>query len=139
MRPNFWILVGIISRKEMSDNLRDRRSVFNALLSVLLNPLLYIVLFGFLNRSFADQVEQTLQLPVVGAQNAPNLVAFLDQYNVDILPPPADPRAAVQNGEADVVLVIPDAYAASFSAGEPASVELIQDESNQGQAWPGSG
>lgn len=137
MRPNFWILVGIISRKEMSDNLRDRRSVFNALLSVLLNPLLYIVLFGFLNRSFADQVEQTLQLPVVGAQNAPNLVAFLDQYNVDILPPPADPRAAVQNGEADVVLVIPDAYAVSFSAGEPASVELIQDESNQGTSVAG--
>lgn len=137
MRPNFWKLVGIISRKEMADNLRDRRSVFNALLSVLLNPLLYIVLFGFLNRSFAEQVEQTLQLPVVGAQNAPNLVAFLDQYNVDILPPPADPRAAVQNGEADVVLVIPDTFATSFSQGEPAEVELIQDESNQGTSVAG--
>ena len=103
-----WLLVGIISRKEAVDNLRDRRSVFNALLSVLLNPLLYIVLFGFLNRAFADQVEQTLQLPVVGVANAPNLVAFLDMYNVDILTPPADVRAAVQNGDVDMVLIISD-------------------------------
>lgn len=132
MRPRTWSLVGIISRKEAVDNLRDRRSVFNALLSVLLNPLLYIVLFGFLNRSFSEQAEQTLQLPVVGAANAPNLVAFLDMYNVDILPPPADPRTAVQNGDADVVLIIPDDYAAAFSRGEPAPVELMRDESNQG-------
>lgn len=136
MRPNTWSLIGIISRKEMVDNLRDRRSVFNALLSVLLNPLLYIVLFGFLNRSFAEQTEQTLQLPVVGAENAPNLVAFLDQYNVDILPPPDDPRAAVQSGEVDVVLVIPDNFAEAFSQGEPAPVELIRDASNQGTSVP---
>ncbi|MBK8986654.1 MAG: ABC transporter permease [Chloroflexi bacterium] len=127
-----WSLVGIISRKEAVDNLRDRRSVFNALLSVLLNPLLYIVLFGFLNRSFSEQAEQTLRLPVVGAENAPNLVAFLDMYNVDILPPPADPYTAVQNGTADLVLIIPNTYGAAFSRGEPAAVELLRDESNQG-------
>jgi sodium transport system permease protein len=127
-----WSLVGVISRKEALDNLRDRRSVFNALLSVLLNPVLYIVLFGFMNRAFAEQVEQTLQLPVAGAANAPNLVAFLDMHNVDILPPPADPHTAVQNGSADVVLIIPDEYAAAFSRGEPAPVELLRDESNQG-------
>ncbi|MFO7681773.1 MAG: ABC transporter permease [Chloroflexota bacterium] len=130
MRP--WSLLGIISRKEAVDNLRDRRSVFNALLSVLLNPLLYIVLFGFLNRAFADQVEQTLQLPVVGAANAPNLIAFLDMYNVDILSPPTDARAAVKNGEVDMVLIIPETYAEAFTQGEPALVELLRDESNQG-------
>lgn len=132
MGVNALSLIGVIGRKELVDNLRDRRSVFNALLSVLLNPLLYIILFGFLNRAFTEQSEQTLQLPVVGAENAPNLIAFLDQYNVDILPPPADPRAAVQSGEVDLVLVIPDAFAAAFSRGEPAPVELIQDVSNQG-------
>jgi sodium transport system permease protein len=127
-----WLLVGIIGRKEAVDNLRDRRSVFNALLSVLLNPLLYIVMFGFLNRAFADQVEQALQLPVVGAANAPNLVAFLDMYNLDILPPPDDPYTAVQSGEVDMVLIIPESYAAAFAQGEPAMVELVRDESNQG-------
>ncbi len=132
MGVNALSLIGVIGRKELVDNLRDRRSVFNALLSVLLNPLLYIILFGFLNRTFTEQSEQTLQLPVVGVENAPNLIAFLDQYNVDILPPPADPRAAVQSGEVDLVLVIPDAFAAAFSRGEPAPVELIQDVSNQG-------
>ena len=127
-----WSLVGIISRKEAVDNLRDRRSVFNALLSVLLNPLLYIVLFGFLNRAFADQVEQTLQLPVVGVANAPNLVAFLDMYNVDILSPPPMCGRRWKNGDVDMVLIIPDTYAEAFAQGEPALVELLRDESNQG-------
>ncbi|MCA9972248.1 MAG: ABC transporter permease [Anaerolineales bacterium] len=131
-----WRTIWTITRKETIDNIRDRRSVFNALLSVLMNPLLYIVLFGFMNRAFSEQAEQALQLPVVGAEHAPNLVAFLDQYNVDILPPPADPAAAVLAGDVDVVLVIPESFGAAFTAGEPAPVQLLRDESNQGSSIP---
>lgn len=131
-----WRTIWTITRKETIDNIRDRRSVFNALLSVLMNPLLYIVLFGFMNRAFSEQAEQALQLPVVGAEHAPNLVAFLDQYNVDILPPPDDPAAAVLAGDVDVVLVIPESFGAAFTAGEPAPVQLLRDESNQGSSIP---
>lgn len=129
-------LIWTITRKEAVDNLRDRRSVFNALLSVMLNPLLYIAMFGFLNRAFADQVEQTLQLHVVGMEHAPNLVAFLDQNNVDILPAPEDPEAAVLAGDVDVVLVIPDDFAEAFAEGRPSPVQIIRDESNQGASVP---
>lgn len=131
-----WQQIWVITQKEIVDNFRDRRAVFNALLSVLLNPILYIVLFGFLNSAFSEQAEQALQLPVVGAENAPNLIAFLDQYNVDILPPPSDPEAAILAGDADVILVIPTDFGAAFTAGEPAPVQLLRDESNQGADIP---
>ncbi len=70
---HIWTVV----RKETIDNLRDRRAMFNALFAVLFNPILYIFLFGFLNRTFSDQAERPLHLPVVGADYAPNLVQYL--------------------------------------------------------------
>ncbi|MCI0397610.1 MAG: ABC transporter permease, partial [Chloroflexi bacterium] len=85
---------------------------------------------GFVNRSVSQQAERPLQLPVVGAAHAPNLVAYLEQNNVEILAAPAEPEAAVRSGEADVILVIPDSYGESFSSGRPAPVQLLADESN---------
>ena len=127
-----WRTIRTITGKEITDNFRDRRSIFNALFSVMINPVLYIALFGFMNRAFSDQAAQILQLPVIGADNAPNLVAFLDQQNVDILPPPEDPTAALLAGEVDVVLVIGDGFGEAFAKGEPAPIQIMRDESNDG-------
>ncbi len=118
--------------KETVDNSRDRRAVFNALFAVLFNPLLYIFLFGFMNRAFSDQAQRVLHLPVAGAENGPNLVQFLEQNEVIILPGPSDPETAVRNGDVEFVLVIPEEFGESFQDGVPATVRLIEDESNQG-------
>lgn len=134
MLRRIWIVI----RKETIDNLRDRRSVGNALFAVLLNPLLYIVLFGFLNRTFTEQAERPLELYVTGAANAPNLIQFLDQNNVDIREAPEDAEAAVRRGDLSVVLVIPDDFGERFRDGEPAQVQLIVDESNQSASVPSS-
>jgi sodium transport system permease protein len=127
MLRRLWTIV----EKEIVDNLRDRRSVGNALFAVLINPLLYVVLFGFLNRAFTEQAERPLALHVLGAANAPNLVQFLDQNNVDILAAPADAEEAVRRGDLAVVLVIPDDFGEAFTRGAPAQVRLLVDDSNQ--------
>ena len=127
MLRRLWIIV----QKEIVDNLRDRRSVGNALFAVLINPLLYVVLFGFLNRTFTEQAERPLALHVLGAANAPNLVQFLDQNNVDILEAPADAEEAVRRGDLAVVLVIPDEFGEAFTRAAPAQVRLLVDDSNQ--------
>jgi len=123
--------IAIVIHKEIVDNLRDRRSVANALLTVLINPLLYVLLFGFLNRTFTEQIERALPLHVLGAANAPNLVQFLNQNNVDILEAPADAEDAVRRGDLDIVLVIPEEFGEQFTRGEPARVQLLIDESSQ--------
>jgi sodium transport system permease protein len=134
MFSRIWVII----RKEIVDNLRDRRSVGNALFAVLVNPLLYVVLFGFLNRTFTEQAERALSLYVSGAANAPNLVQFLDQNNVDILEAPDDAEDAVRRGDLDVVLVIPEEFGERFSRGEPAEVQLLIDESSQSSNIPSS-
>ncbi|MBP6015711.1 MAG: ABC transporter permease [Candidatus Promineofilum sp.] len=134
MLRRMWVII----QKEIVDNMRDRRSVGNALFAVLLNPLLYVVLFGFLNRTFTEQAERALALPVVGAIHAPNLIQFLDQNNIDIVDAPEDAETAVRRGDLDVVLVIPEEFGKQFRDGRPAQVQLLIDQSSQSSSLPSS-
>ena len=132
MLKRLWVII----HKELLDNMRDRRSVGNALFTVLLNPLIYIVLFGFMNRAFSEQIERPLELYVSGAQYAPNLIQFLEQNNVNILEAPEDAETAVRRGDLAVVLIIPETFDEQFRRGEPAQVQLLVDETSQSGSVP---
>ena len=121
----------IVMRKEVVDNLRDRRTLAAALFYPLLGPVLLVALLTVIGRSFSDQAESPLELPLVGAERAPNLVRFLEQHGAEILPGPVDPQAAVKAGDVDLVLVIPEDFAQQFRAGDPATLQLINDDSRQ--------
>ncbi len=120
-----------VMRKETVDNVRDRRAMFNAFYAVLFNPIFYIILFGFINRTFSEQIERTIHLPVAGVNNAPNLVGYLEQNNVVIIPALENPEAAVRSGDLDLVLVIPDDYGEKFSGGRPSPVQLVHDSTDE--------
>jgi sodium transport system permease protein len=126
----------VVLHKEVVDNLRDRRALFGAVLYPLLGPVLMIVLLAVVGRTFSEQGESPLELPLSGAQHAPDLVAFLRQHEVRVRPAPADPEAAVARGAVSVVLVIPPGYGADLDAGRPATVRLVVDDSRQTAAVP---
>jgi sodium transport system permease protein len=123
--------VKIVFQKEVIDNLRDRRALSSTLLGTLIGPALMLLLFFVIGRTFSEQTEKPLELPVVGAEHAPNLIAFLQQNNVELLPPPEDPEAQVRVGDYDVVLVIPPEFGENLGRGIPATVRLVVDESRQ--------
>jgi sodium transport system permease protein len=119
-----------ILRKELLDAFRDRRMV---LVAFVVMPLAIPLVLAGANalgaRKQAQQMEGTLQLPIVGAPHAPNLVRWLESHNVNALPPPADVDAAVRTQEHDVVLRIDEKYGEDWRAGRPAQVEIIFDSS----------
>src|SRR4051812_37055521 len=123
--------VPIVFQKEIRDSLRDRRTLFGAVFYPLLGPLIMLLLFSVIGRVTADQSDRPLALPVVGAQNAPNLVAFLREAGVETRPAPAAPRGEARAGNADGVLVTPATFAADFKVGRPAALQLILDNSRQ--------
>ncbi len=124
--------VWIIFKKELIDNLRDRRSVSSALVTPVLMPLMIVSLLIVMGRTLlADPQEKPLQLPVIGAEYAPALIAYFQQNNVEIIPAPVDPETAVKNGDVDVVLVISEDYAAKLAEGLPAPVQVVVDTSRQ--------
>ena len=128
---------GTVYQKEVRENLRDRRSLFNSvLLGPILFPILFIGLAYFTSSKQQERVEQVLEVPVAGAQNAPNLVSFLEQQGVVIQPAPADPEASVSSQEVQVIIRIPVQFAEQWNAGEPAVVELIADPSRRESEIP---
>jgi sodium transport system permease protein len=124
--------IGIVFGKEVLDNLRDRRTLGSAVLGALLGPLLILMIIIILGQVFFKEGSQKpLILPVAGAEHAPNLIQFLQQQKATIVPAPADPQTAVRNGDVELVLVIPPDYAEDFAAGQPATVQIVEDSSRQ--------
>jgi sodium transport system permease protein len=121
-------VVGVVFTKEVIDNLRDRRTVMSTLLfGALLGPLVFAVIFNLMIDQQISQAEETLVLPVAGAEHAPNLMAYLRRSGAEISVAPDDPEAAVSARDLDFVLRIDSGFGAAWRAGEPAVVELIAD------------
>ena len=124
-----WLTV---FRKETTENLRDRRTVLNSLLwGPLFGPLLFVILIGFVMDKATERAEKPLELPVAGAEHAPNLVAFLRQNDIAIEAAPADPEQAIRDQDEEVILRIGPAFAERWTDGRPAPLELIFDGSRQ--------
>jgi len=124
--------IGIVFGKEVLDNLRDRRTLGSAVIGALLGPLLILMIIIILGQVFfREGAAKPLTLPVIGAERAPNLIAFLQQQNAQIVPGPADPETAVRNGDVELVLIIPPEYPEDFAAGRPAAVRIVEDSSRQ--------
>ena len=121
----------VIFQKEMVDNLRDYRSWMTGLFWALFGPLLLGGMITLLGNTFREKVEESLLLPVSGAENAPSLIAFLKQQDILIEAAPADPEAAVIAGDINVVLIIPSDYGDDFAAGNTARLQLVFDSTRQ--------
>ena len=127
-------VVFTVFAKEVVDNFRDRRTLASALL---MGPLFGPILFAFvinlsIERSLSD-VEKTLEVPVIGAEHAPNLIRYLESRNLKIIAGPETREAAlagVKSGLQDIVVLIPGSYGEQLAESMPAKVELISDQAN---------
>ena len=129
--------LGTVFKKEVRENLRDRRSLFNSvLLGPILFPILFIGLAYFTGSKQQERAEEVLEIPVVGSENAPNLVNFLKQQGVVIQQAPGDPEAAVRSQDVQVIIRIPGEFAQQWTDGEPAVVEVIADPSRRESRIP---
>ena len=126
--------IGTVFRKEILDNVRDRRTLFSALVfGPLFGPALFAVLVSVMLEQTLAQLDEGLELPVTGSEHAPNLMAFLQRYDITPQPGPADlatARQQVRDGDEDVVLWIEADYGEALASGEPARLTLVYDQSN---------
>jgi len=126
-----------VAKKELLDLFRDRRTMLLGLLmGPLVIPALILGMGSMAEKKARTQLESTLQLPVIGAEHAPNLVAFLGGRNIAVQPAPEDPDALVRDQDADVVLRIDPEYGTQWRGSRPAQVELIYDSSRQDSRIP---
>ena len=118
----------VVFRKELKDAVRDRRAIYSVLFGSLLGPLMV----GFMMNSLADRQRrlEEITIPVVGMEYAPALVEWLRQQSgVQVVPGPEDAEDAVRGRRDDVVVVVPEDYAARFRSSKPVDVQVISDGS----------
>ena len=129
---NMFRTVFTVMRKELRDLSRDRRTLA---LALFLGPLLYPALMlgmGYLTENrIRTQVDKTLEIPMVGAEHAPNLVKFLATNGITAKAAPANLDAALRSQEIDAALRISPDYAEDWRNGRPALVEIIRDSTRR--------
>jgi len=123
-----------VCRKEVLETLRERRVLISLLLGPLFGPVLFAVLINMTVSRNVSSAEETLQVPMLGAERAPNLVAYLNARGIerrDDTVVTSVERAAelVATGEHDVVLAIDEAFGEDFGTDRAARVTLIFDRS----------
>jgi sodium transport system permease protein len=125
-----------VFQKEVMDNFRDRRVLLTALLmGPLFGPILFAFVINMTVKQSMSDASQSVDVPVIGQEHAPNLVRFMNSRNLDVVDGPEDIEAAMQavkDGIHDVVVVIPPEIGEQLADGVPATVEVVSDQANSG-------
>ena len=120
--------------KEFRENLRERRTLLSALiLGPLLGPLLFAAALSMNIEQGTVKNDRPVALAVSHADRAPNLLAFLHEYGVDVKRVDADDagaRSAIHDHRETLVLLIPEQFGKRLDSGEPAALVLYADSSD---------
>ena len=120
--------------KEVVDNFRDRRTLMSALLmGPLFGPILFAFIINLSVKQSLSNANESLDLPVIGSEHAPNLMSYLESNNIVVVEGPESRSAAIDsvaNGEHDVVVVIPETFGENLANMVPATIEVITDRAN---------
>ena len=78
-------------RKEVTENFRDRRTLFSALLfGPLFGPFLLALMINLMLEKTVTQADQKVRVAVTASERAPNLVRFLEEHDIVVVPATLD-------------------------------------------------
>jgi sodium transport system permease protein len=127
----------VVCLKEVLENARDRRTLLSTLVfGPIFGPVLFAVLLNVVLAQTFAVLDDTVRVPIVGAERAPNLVAFLAARGIRTVEEHAladveDAADAAAAGEHDLIIVIAEDFGAHLEASRSARVTLVFDQSNR--------
>lgn len=124
----------IVFLKEFREHLRDRRSLMMLVLFVLMYPVMLGYMLNHMIERATKPEREGMELAVIGAAQAPTLMAQLKQKNVTINEVgPMDEQAITQllrERRAVALLRLDEKYAESYADMRPAKIELWYDSAS---------
>ena len=132
--------IAAVCRKEIRDNVRDRRTMFSTIaFGPLFAPLMFVVMIQIVVNQAISSAEERLSVAMVGIEQAPNLAEFLAARGIDPdaahgLADLEGAAAAVALGNPPFALVLDPGFADEFGGEQPARVTVVFDRSNQRDA-----
>ena len=118
----------VIFSKEFLDIIRDRRRfIWMLVSSFVLLPLLFIVPYSFIIVRLVRQSSDAITIPAQGMDNAPALVAYLEEEGIQAIPA-ENVEELVLNRQYAVGLIIPDDYEERIAGGQSVEVTVVSDQ-----------
>ena len=124
-------IMRIVAKKEFRDGVRDRRALLSAFFFPLSAPLfIYFLLNAVIEMS---QVDETVSVPIYGADAAPGLIAYLNEVGIDV--DHRDPqtldevKSQVANQALDFALMIPEDFQDTMASYRPPDLLIVSDSS----------
>src|SRR5215469_12248021 len=120
--------VGVVYRKELTEALRDRRTLISTLLvPLLLFPLLSVG-FGALAFSMMKKFEEeTPKIMIVGGGDSPDVIEALRKIDkIDFVPATPDWKDRIINQEIRAAISIPDGFEASLRGQNPDTIVIYR-------------
>ena len=74
-----------VCRKEILETLRERRTLVSLLLGPLFGPILFTLLINVMVSRNLSSMDEVLEVPILGAEHAPNLIAQLRARSIEPL------------------------------------------------------
>ena len=124
-------IMRIVAKKEFRDGVRDKRALLSAFFFPLSAPLfIYSLLNAVIEMS---QVDETVSVPIYGADAAPGLIAYLTEAGIDV--DHRDPqtldevKSQVADQTLDFALMIPEDFQNTMVSYQPPDLLIVSDSS----------
>ena len=124
-------IMSIVAKKEFRDGVRDKRALLSAFFFPLSAPLfIYFLLNAVIEMS---QVDETVSVPIYGADAAPGLIAYLTEAGIDV--DHRDPqtldevKSQVADQTLDFALMIPEDFQNTMVSYQPPDLLIVSDSS----------
>ncbi len=128
--------IAVVCRKEIIDNVRDRRTMFSTLaFGPLFAPLMFVLMIQLVVNQSVTSSEERLSVPFVGIEAADNLREFLASGGIDAdtghdITDLESARQAVTSGAHGYVAVLEDSFSENLGGDVPARITIVFDRSD---------
>jgi len=122
--------IGIVYRKELTDSLRDRRTLISTLLvPLLLFPLMSVGFIGLAETLETKAKKEIPQVMLLGGADSPQVVNELrSSKKIEVVPATPDWRDKIVNKEIRAAIAVPDGFETSLAQQNPLTVEIYKYE-----------
>jgi sodium transport system permease protein len=124
--------IGLVYRKEMTDSLRDRRTLISMIVVPLLVMPLLTIGMGVLGAEIVGRAQEEIpKIMVLGGADSPGLMEELRaQPDIRVVPATADYAKQIEDKKIRAAVEIPPGFDATVAAGAPAAVTVYDYEGN---------
>jgi len=120
--------IGVVYRKELTDSLRDRRTLISTLLvPLLLFPLMSVGFIGLAQTMETKAKEEIPRVMLLGGADSPQVVGELrSSKKIEVVPATPDWKDKIINKEIRAAIAIPDGFETSLTQQNALTIEIYK-------------